>query len=262
MYGCEMGNHFHGLLENTKQECEESYAFNVVKYLAKIVDYVCQKHPEAIFDFDITEGGRCAGLSFLSSGKFFAVNNGPYYQDYDIQIEDGKWTNIFVTPGPSRTWICRKVLEYDRWIPSVLFLTHYLPDDDSTSQMLNLASLILGQNGIWGDLLSVSVEGVKLFGDILGSYKHIREDITEAYPKVTGEPGETFEVHEKINTANGCGVIALFANLPGTYTYKVKQKTNEKVMIYGDVTVEFCEDDIVITATYSKANVVIVFFGV
>ena len=31
-----------------------------------------------------------------------------------------------INPGPARGWICRKILGYDRWIPSVLMMTHYL----------------------------------------------------------------------------------------------------------------------------------------
>ena len=237
MYGCESGKHFHGTEESTKQECEECYAFNVVNYLGKVIDYVCAKHPEAIFDFDITEGGRCVGLSFLSSGKYFAINNGPYYENYDIEIEDDKWNNIFVKPGPARTWICRKILDYDKWIPSVLFLTHYLPDDGGNSQLINLASLILGQNGIWGDLLNISDEGIELFENVLSEYKLVCDDITKSSDIVLGNPGETFEVHEKINIETGRGAISLFANNSGKYIYKVKNNCCSNIKTFGPVIV-------------------------
>jgi alpha-galactosidase len=42
------------------------------------VEEVCKACPQAIFDFDITEGERFVGLGFLSAGKFFHMNNGPY----------------------------------------------------------------------------------------------------------------------------------------------------------------------------------------
>ena len=258
MYGCNRGGHLHGGEENAAEECEDCYAFNVVKYLGKIVDYVCRKHPEAIFDFDITEGGRCVGLAFLSSGKYFAVNNGPYYSDYNIVPGQDQWTNIFVNPGAARTWVCRKALEYDRWVPSVLFLTHYLPDDGEDSQMLNLASLILGQNGIWGDLAAVSEKGVGLFSQVLGEYKKVRDDLTAAFPRVMGEVGETFEVHEKLNARNGRGAVVLFGNAPGQYTYRVK--TDGRAVIFGSAQAAAKNGYTEITVEFSGQSAAIVFF--
>ena len=90
--------------------------------------------------------------------------------------------------------------------------------------MINIASLILGQNGIWGDLPGVSEEGRKLFSDVLGVYKRVREDITESYPVTMGWPGFTAEVHEKINS-NGRGVVVIFNmayNISGrVFEYKI-----------------------------------------
>lgn len=262
MEGCQQGNHYHGTNDNSAQECEENYSFNVVRYLGKIIDYVCEKHPEVIFDFDITEPGRCTGLGFLSSGKYFAINNGPYFDDYNIKKDPDTWSNIFVHPGPARTWIARRILNYDKWIPSVLFLTHYLPDDGYDSQLLNIASLILGQNGIWGDLLTISKEGISLFNDSLSAYKEVREDITDAYPIVFGKPGETFEVHEKISENTGRGAVVLFTNSLGHYTYKVKNKTTKNIKVFGNAVVEFIDEDSVLIKVDNKTKeAAIVFFN-
>jgi hypothetical protein len=119
--------------------------------------------------------------------SYFLINNGPYLFNYDLPLDrqHQNW-NLFFYPGPARTWICRSPLGYDKWIPSVLFLTHYPPDDPESSQLVNVGSLILGQSGIWGDLPAVSSEGVQRIGDILQRYKRVREDITESDPIVTG----------------------------------------------------------------------------
>ncbi len=97
---------------------------------------------------DVTETGRAMGLAFLSAGKFFLVNNGPYLFDYDLPMnkEKDNW-NLFFYPGQARTWIARSPLGFDKWIPSTLFLTHYFPDDPRNLQELNIASMILGQ--VW-----------------------------------------------------------------------------------------------------------------
>lgn len=261
MDGCQQGNHYHGTEENSAQECEENYAFNIVNYLVKIIDYVCERNPEVIFDFDITEPGRCTGLSFLSSGKYFAINNGSYLSDFDMERQPNQWSNVFVHPGPARTWVARRILDYDKWIPSILFLTHYLPDDGYDSQLLNISSLILGQNGIWGDLLTLSDEGIQLFNDSLSAYKEVRDDITEAYPITFGRPGETFEVHEKINEETGKGAVCLFTNSIGQYTYKVKNKTTKNIKVFGNANVEITEDDILIKIDNKTKEAAIVFFS-
>ena len=110
----------------------ESYAFQLPIYLLKVIDKVVKAAPQAIVDFDITEGGRRVGLQFLASGKYFIINNGPYYHNFDLAP---KWksplssgnANIFVEPGPARGWFVRSILTYDKWIPSVLFPNDYQP---------------------------------------------------------------------------------------------------------------------------------------
>jgi len=228
--------------------------------MSKIIDRICQKHPEVIVDFDVTEGGRYVGLGFLSSGKYFAMNNGPYFPNYDITVPEDVWINIFVHPGPARGWICRQVLCYDRWIPSTLMMTHYLPDDPAESQLQNIASLILGQNGIWGDLPGVSKEGRERFNTILSVYKKVREDITEAYPVTLGRPGYTLEVHEKISAA-GRGAVVLFTNANGKYEYKIQNPVKtDKVTIFGAGKLVDADSQPRIIVDGKGADAVIVFF--
>ena len=224
-YSCDSAAHNHGTSEYSFTERMENYAFKQVIYMSKIIDKLCSVCPEAIVDFDITESGRSVGLAFLSSGKYFLINNGPYYWSYDIHTEDNP--NLFFFPGAARTWICREPLVYDKWIPSILFLTHYLPDDPYSSQIANIGSLILGQNGIWGDLLGISEDGVNLFGRLLSMYKEIRDDITEADPVVYGAVSSSFEVHEKINSVSNRGIIVAFSCGGGRFYYKTKNKISE-----------------------------------
>jgi len=259
-YGCDRRDHFHGGAGSTEEEARDCYGFLHGLYMSKIIDRICQKHPEVIVDFDVTEGGRYVGLGFLSSGKYFAMNNGPYFPNYDITVPEDVWINIFVHPGPARGWICRQVLCYDKWIPSTLMMTHYLPDDPAESQLQNIASLILGQNGIWGDLPGVSKEGRERFNTILSVYKKVREDITEAYPVTLGRPGYTLEVHEKISAA-GRGVVVLFTNANGKYEYKIQNPVKtDKVTIFGAGKLVDADSQPRIIVDGKGADAVIVFF--
>ncbi|HEV7298431.1 MAG TPA: alpha-galactosidase [Tepidisphaeraceae bacterium] len=220
-YDCDASGHNHGGPEHSVDERRDACAYQLPIYLSKIVERLTEACPGAIVDFDMTERGRCFGLSFLAVGKFFLVNNGPYFWDFNIpraNIADGN-ANLLFYPGRARPWFMRYPLAFDRWIPSNLFLTHYLPDDPAGSQDNCVASLVLGQNGIWGDLLAISPEGVKRIGDGVAAYKAVRDDVAAAPPVRNGTTGATPEWHEKLNPATGRGIVCAFANVPGTYVY-------------------------------------------
>ena len=265
-YGCNSPDHAHGGPENTAAERAECYAFELVRYMNRVVDKVGAACPEAIVDFDITEGGRTVGLGFLATGKYFLINNGPYFSSFDIPYDWAtakNWSNVFVYPGPARPRICRAPLDFDKWLPSILFLTHYLPDDPEGSQVINLASLVLGQNGIWGDLLALSEEGVARFGQMLGLYKQVRDDITGSVPVRAGIVGGSPEIHEKISEATGRGVVAVFAGAAGRYTYVTAHRVADSHWVTPGTTVRRdAAGRAVLECVFEKAGAHLCFFGV
>jgi len=263
-YGCNDPHHHHGGENNTQGESADSYAFQLVQSMSHVAEKVAAAVPGTIVDFDVTEGGRAFGLAFLSSGKFFLINNGPYYQNYDVPIdlEKSNW-NLFFNQGPARTWITRSPLTFDKWIPSVLFLTHYFPDDPRQWQEVNVASLILGQNGIWGDLLSVSDDGVDFIGSSLARYKQVRNDITESDPVVTGLVSGSPEIYEKISSSTGKGAVVIFATHPGDYEYVTSHKAVTQHWNSDGVTIHFDGSGrATIQAQFEKPGAKILFFGV
>ena len=277
-YGCNDPNHFHGDASVSAQERGEAYSFLLSRYMKKIVDKLCAACPEAIVDFDITEGERAVGLEFLAAGKYFIVNNGPYYLSFDDTLfapGGGMGANVFVFPGPARARVCRAPLAFDKWIPSVLLLTHYLPDDPLRSQYLNLGSLILGQNGIWGDLPNVSEQGAAILNKVLGFYKQVRDDMAVASPVRSGPVGGVPEIHEKINPDNGRGAVVLFfnykspwvkladAHFGGTFRYVTEHAAAREVWHNEDVTVTFdAKGRAIIEAECRGPEAKIIFFGV
>jgi len=263
-YGCSDSHHNHGGESNTHQQRADSYAFQLVQYMDRVADKVSAAVPGTIVDFDTTEGGRSMGLAFLASGKYFLINNGPYYENYDIPIDrDTVYSNLFSRQGQARTWIGRSPLNFDKWIPSVLYLTHYFPDDPKQWQEVDVASLILGQNGIWGDLVGVSDAGVAFIGSTLARYKEVRDDITSSDPVVTGIVSGSPEIHEKISAKTGRGTVVIFATTPGTYQYITSHKvadehwTSEGVSVVRD-----SEGRAKIEANFQKPGAKILFFGV
>ena len=215
---CDAPGHNHGGSDNSPQERNACYGFEQPAALVRIIERVQAAHPEAIFDLDVTEPGRTVGLAFLSVGKFFLLNNGPYFRDFDLPRNFDGNNNLFFYPGPARAWIFRSTLGYDRWLPSTLFLAHYFPDGPAESLRINVASMLLGHNGVWGDLLSLSPDEVTEFGRIVALYKQVRDAVTTAQPIRLGPVAGDPEVHEKIG-ADGRGLVALFASRTSTYDY-------------------------------------------
>lgn len=222
LYGCDSAEHDHGTAENSVEERRDAYAFEASRQLVRIVEKVTTNCPGSIVDFDVTESHRYVGLHFLSAGKFFLVNNGPYYHNFNTPgyfKREPDTINAFFFPGPARPRLCRVGFRYDSIIPSGLFLTHYLPDGPAKNQRNSLASLMLGGNGIWGSLPELSDEERAILRDQLDEYKVVREAAARAYPRVIGNPGQSPEIHEKIEVSTGEGFVAFFAVERGQYTH-------------------------------------------
>ncbi|MBD2870982.1 alpha-galactosidase [Paenibacillus arenilitoris] len=274
-YGCNDPRHDHGGEHATPEERGERFSFLLSLKLVEIARKVAAAIPEAIVDFDVTEDYRCVGLSFLEAGKYFLINNGPYFPNFDIPADGSDEFynyNVFFHPGPARSMLCRSAYAYDRWLPSILFLTHYFPDDPASNQNISIASLILGHNGIWGDLLRVSEEGADRIRNLLTLYKQVRDDITASYPVTRGEAGSNPEIYEKINAASGRGAVVLFANSfgmpfdrprPVRHTYVTARQADARVWHTDNAKVVFDGSGrAVIEARFERADAAIVFFGV
>ena len=235
-YGCDAPGHFHGKEENSPVERADAYAYRMGLEMIRIAENVTTRCPEAIIDFDITEGGRFVGLGFLSVGKYFLINNGPYFHNLDIPASvtiQPDTINAFFYPGPARAQICRQSARFDFCIPSVLFLTHFLPHGAVLSQRNNMAALALGGNGIWGFLEELSEEDIARWETFLTNYKLVRDDVVKAYPIQRGLQGGSPEIHEKINHETGRGFVIIFTHTKGRFEYVTQPLPYEPKSVIG-----------------------------
>lgn len=228
-FGCNCAHHQHGGPENSPEERADCYSYQMGLRMVEIVQRLTEACPEAIVDFDVTEAGRFVGLGFLSAGKYFLVNNGPYAKDFDLPeqfcyrqkepVRLEPYTNLFFYPGSARPRTCRTGIQYDFLVPSQLFLTHYLPDGDQKARENSLASLVLGGNGIWGDLEELSEEQRAFWRENLALYKKVREDAVKVPAILRGATGSSPEIYEKVNPETGRGLVAIFTCQQAEYCW-------------------------------------------
>jgi alpha-galactosidase len=221
-FGCDSPNHNHGTAANTPEERRDCYAYQMGLQMIRIVEEVSRRCPGVIVDFDVTEGGRFFGLGFATVGKLYLVNNGPYFSDFDIPSTvkiDPNTINVFFYPGAARPRICRQGIKFDELIPSILFLTHYLPDPPRLAQDNSLASLVLGGNGFWGDLLALGEEDIEYMAERIALYKLVGEGVTRAFPRIRGFAGSSPEIYEKVSAETCSGVVVIFTVTPGTFVH-------------------------------------------
>ena len=126
---------------------------------------------------------------------------------------------MFFYPGPARPRVCRRGSSYDFILPSSLFLIHYLPDGPAGSRENNLASLMLGGNGIWGDLPALSAEDRDFWASGLADYKRVAPAAQRAPDRLRGFIGSSPEIHEKVDPRTGVGLLAFFTVNPAEITH-------------------------------------------
>ncbi|MDX2022925.1 MAG: alpha-galactosidase [Deltaproteobacteria bacterium] len=259
---CDLPGHHHGDETATAKERADRYAYLLPGVLARMAEKVSAAVPEAIVDLDLTEDGRIMGLQYLTAGKYFLINNGPYTYDYNLPRSPLN-VNLFFYPGPARGWIARAPLGYDRWLPSSLLLTHFFPDDPIMSQMNSVGSLVLGGHGIWGDLQEVSREGVARIGDVLKHFKQVRDDMTRVASTRTGALAGSPEVYEKVTADTGKGAVVMFTTSGGGFEYITRAKPAKNFWTNAPATTVSFDNQGHghVKATLQKNETAIVFFG-
>lgn len=235
-YGCDSAVHDHGDTTHTAQERLEAYSYQMGRRMIDIAEYVNERVPGAIVDFDITEGARFVGLGFLGAGKYFLMNNGPYFEEFDIPGErisiEPATINVFVHPGWARPRICRQAARWDYLIPSQTLLTHFLPDGSRREQGLSLDSMYVAGNGMWGDLLDLTDEQVEYWAECTRQYKAVAEAAARSYPRYKGDLGTSPEIYEKIDVETSTGFVTFFALSGGDYSYTTQALNTARTTIH------------------------------
>lgn len=264
-YGCNAPGHRHGTEQTSPEVRTQVYSYRMGLEMTRIAAEVSRRCPGSIVDFDITEGNRYVGLGFLSAGKYFSVNNGPYYENFDIpsSVKHSPDTiNVFFYPGAAHAQICRASARFDSLIPSSLFLTHQLPEGSPIARRNAAAALVLGGNGLWGDLCALTMEEIAFWKEFLESYKQVRQAVTLAYPMVAGRESSSPEIHDKLQEETGCGAVVFFTQAPGEFEYITRPlKTMPQTITGAHSYQKLSSNRIKLTVRLAQDDAAVVFFS-
>lgn len=235
-YGCDAPGHGHGDSRHSPKERSDRSAFLMCQRFEDICAQVLAEVPEAIFDFDATEKGRVMGLGFLRHGRFFHINNGPYFSTFDLPSDHARTPdtiNVFFNASPARARVCRTGAEYDRFVPSSLFMAHSIPDGDRLAQENALASFALGGQSLWGDLCGLSPEDAAFWSEGIARFKEVRDAAARVPSVRRGRTGASPEVHEKIDTASAEGCVSIFTATQGEFVHLTQPLAAEPARVVG-----------------------------
>ena len=224
--GCDAPGHGHETAANRPDERRDAYGFQLVHVRGEMADDLTREFPDLLIELDVTESQRPMGLAFLAHGRFFLVNNGPYYRNYGVPRLSRENANLFVWPGAARTWIGRETIAFDSWVPSFLAYMHYLPDGDAASVCTNLGSVLLGHHAWWGDLLTVPPSHLQFIAAHTTAYKSLWPQVLSASLERTGIVSGSPEIYERI-TENGTGVVVVFATEPTEFAYHTRRPASK-----------------------------------
>ena len=125
-----------------------------------------------------------------------------------------------------------------------------------------MAPLVLGQNGIWGDLPGISEAGIQYMNGILSRYKKVRDAAGESDPVVTGEVSGSPEIYEHIHSRSGRGVVTIFANAPGRYAYVTRNHVASPSSTEEGVQIRMLPSGRArVSCRFEKPGATIIFFG-
>ena len=150
---CDSSTHFHGDDADTPEDRARSYANQFSLTLSDLCEYSAELGVS--IDIDITEDQRRPNLGTLMYGRYFLINNGPYYSDLGIpestRIEPNTFNAVFY-PGATHSRVIRHSADFNSRFGRLASFGHVLLSDNPKVLANALATSALAGLAVWGRL--------------------------------------------------------------------------------------------------------------
>jgi hypothetical protein len=201
---------FHGSDKDPKEEVIARYRYLLPLYVKKAMVALMRYNPDVVVEIDLTENARALmGLSTISAGKLFFVNNGA--SDYgDYSQFRAKSTRTVAN-------------EYNGIIPLQVFTYYNYPVNSYPfrSQRYNVNSSIICGRGIWGNLSLMSSEQRSRAGKLVNKAKLVSPFIKTTQTTILGKVGASPEIYTEVNAPAAAGQVIAFSGSAMHYMHRV-----------------------------------------
>jgi hypothetical protein len=215
---CDSPFHHHGGPGQTPEERRKRYAYELIRYVTEAAGILRAYHPDVVIEFDVTEPHRNIGLSFLSEGRYFWMNNGASWYGDRSQYRAKSMRHI-----PNL---------YGSIIPSILMTYANFPHNHPIyfAQRYNINSSFIGGLGFWGNLTDMSEEELNTVGEYTDRTKLVYKTVSMTRPEISGSIGGSPEIYTHIDRQNGTGQIIAFSGSALQYEHTVANVNSNNIL--------------------------------
>lgn len=207
---CSSPYHQHGGTTCTAEERIARHRYELIRAITAAAHELHRHQENVVVEFDVTEPNRSVGLTFLSEGKYFWMNNGAsWYGDY----------------SPYRAKSTRAVpMSYASFFPLGLQTYASYPHQHQTwnAQRYNVNSSIIWGRGFWGDLSKMAPNERRSVGNVVANIKRVTPSILSISPEIYGKIGATPEIYSLVNRGKAEGAIIAFSGSATDMSYQIK----------------------------------------
>jgi alpha-galactosidase len=150
---CDSSEHWHGTDDDAPSVRRRRYSALFDDAVLRLMEHA--RRAGLSVDVDITEADRRPNFGVLKRGRYFLINNGPYFSTLGVPDStkiDPNTVNAVFYPSVTHSRIQRQALSFEPFVPSEQIYGHVLVSPALNVAANALASIVAGVNGLWGQL--------------------------------------------------------------------------------------------------------------
>lgn len=242
-YRCDSPSHDHGDSNQSPDERALRHRYELIRYITDAARELIKYNQEVVIEMDVTEPGRSVGLAFLSTGRFFWMNNGAsWYGDRSHY----RAKSMRMIPAL-----------FSFFLPTVLQTYANYPHNHPVymAQRYNVNTSLLGGNGFWGDLSDMRETERMQVGEIVRLAKRVKETVSSTRPQIIGRVGSSPEIYTFFDPQKSEGQIIGFSGSALNYLYKIPDFPVNKLLAVVRNSYKFSGDTLILPLRFPMPDV-------